>query len=78
MDRKTLLKLQIFSGFVYIYFTSFFSLLLIISAFQTNIFLLILGIFLFWLTVLTFKDIWDDIEELTELKIKETEIKNTI
>jgi flagellar biosynthesis protein FlhB len=80
VDRKFLLKLQITLGFVFIYFASFLSVFNIIYAYLNLVngyphpYYLALGVFLCFLVYIVFDIVvWSDIEELTKLKMKESD-----
>jgi hypothetical protein len=85
MNRKDWLKLQIVFEFVFIYIASFSSLFFVILSFENtykyghfqfpNPCLYYSGVILFILTALVFENVLKDAEELTILKIKESEKK---
>jgi hypothetical protein len=81
LDKKDWLKLQIVFEFVFIYVISYFSFSFILTSFKIeccdilSVCFFSLGIFLFLLDVLIFDDMLDKVEELTILKIKESEKK---
>jgi uncharacterized membrane protein YphA (DoxX/SURF4 family) len=78
--REFLLKLRILVGFVFIYFASFLSVFNLIYAYLNLIngfphpYYLAVGVFLYFLVCIVFDIVvWSDIEELTKLKMKESE-----
>jgi hypothetical protein len=80
MNRKARLKFRILLGFVDIYLGSFVSVFSIIFAFFNQIngfphpYYLFVGISMYFLISIVFDYVvWGDIEELTILKIKESE-----
>ena len=80
MNRKDWLRLRILLGFVDIYLGSFVSVFSIIFAFSNQIngfphpYYFFVGISIYFLITIVFDYVvWSDIEELTILKIKESE-----